>query len=146
MRIKAGKAASLAAAVLVLAACEDIDGLRAITGPADHAPAAMLTGDWAGQITSTTSPFPIVEGELRLTQVAGNITGELIINGVRAATFSAVLSGTRLTGTWAYRDLCGGSATFVADLAQHAARFTGTYTSTDCVGTVSGGFTFDRTS
>jgi hypothetical protein len=135
----------LAAAALVLVGCEEIDGLQAITGPSDQPPAAVLTGHWTGQITSTTSAFPIVEGSVGLTQVGGSVTGELIINGVRAATFNAVLSGTRLTGTWTYNDLCGGSATFAADLAQNAARFTGTYTSTDCLGTVSGSFTFNRT-
>jgi hypothetical protein len=127
----------------VLAGCEDGEGLVAVTGPTGDN-GATVSGRWTGQIHATVNPFPLVPGELLLTQSGTGVTGTLTINGSRTANVTGNLSGSRITGGWIYTDLCGGNASFTADLQQNATRMTGSYSSSDCLGVAAGSFAFER--
>lgn len=132
----------VAAALVVVSGCEDLDGLYA--GSPTEPTAPTLSGRWTGQINATVEPFPLVPGEMQLTQSGSSVTGTVTINNARTGNITGSLSGTRFTGGWIYTDLCGGSASFSADLLQNGTNLTGSYTSSDCLGSNIGTFSFQK--
>jgi hypothetical protein len=82
------------------------------------------------------------QAELELSQDGDDITGSLITNSGRSATVSGSVSGDRMEATFTYTDECDGTATTEADLVDETdpPTLTGTYSSTDCLGETTGGY------
>jgi hypothetical protein len=136
-------AAFIAAAVL-LAGCEEGDGLSAILGPVvPSVPGLSVTGRWAGDLSSSRDPFVLFPSVLQLSQSGNNVTGTLTISTGRTAAFNGTLSGSRITGSFSFTDVCGGNATTTADVIG-TTRLNGTYNLNDCSGTSTGGYVLDR--
>jgi hypothetical protein len=102
--------------------------------------ASSVAGTWIGDYTSSASPGSMFQGVLQLTQSGTTVTGTLTTNAGRSANVSATLNGLQLSGTLTYTDACTGSATTTADIVQSGSRLTGSYSSTDCLGPTTGGY------
>ena len=123
-------------AVLVGLACSDESGPDV----------PQLQGTWIGTYTNSAAPGTVYEGVLQLTQDDETVTGTLTTNAGRAASVSGSVSGDRLTATFTYTDGCAGTASTTADLAddQVPPVLTGNYTSSDCLGETSGGYSLEK--
>jgi hypothetical protein len=99
-------------------------------------------GTWTGSYTNSASPDLEFQAELELSQDGDDITGSLITNAGRSATVSGSVSGDRMEATFTYTDECDGTATTEADLVDETdpPTLTGTYSSTDCLGETTGGY------
>jgi len=121
-------------AVLLPLACSDSG-----TGPQSDG-----TGTFIGSYTSTLSPGVTYEGVLQLTQSESQVTGTLATTAGRSANMSGSISGSRITATFTYTDGCAGSASTTADISSSGTQLSGTYTSNDCLGTYSGGYSLTK--
>jgi hypothetical protein len=133
---------SLAAALVLLGGCDELDGITAVTNGASIQPTS-LSGRWVGDYSSNVS-FTTAQAVMELTQTGGSVTGTLTINGARTANVGGTVTGNRFTGNWSYTDSCGGNANTTADLLQNGTRLSGTYTSSDCLGVTTGGYNLTR--
>jgi hypothetical protein len=125
------KAFAVLALVLFAASCGG-DG----SGPNT----SSLTGTWIGDYTNSADPGSVYQGVLQVTQSGTTVTGTLTTNAGRSANLSATLSGTQLSGTLSYTDGCTGSASTTTDIVQSGTQLTGNYTSSDCLGQTTGGY------
>jgi hypothetical protein len=123
----------LAAALAVLPACGD--------GGNEPAPPADYTGTWVGEYTVSLQPGVTYVGTLVVTQTGSTITGTLSTTAGRTADVTGTISGSQMTATFTYTDGCAGSASATAQLSADKLTVTGTYQSTDCIGSYSGTFT-----
>jgi len=121
-------------AVLLLAACGDGG-----TGPEIN-----VTGTYMGNFTATSAPGVTYEGVFQLTQSGAQVTGILATNAGRSANISGSISGSRITATFTYTAGCTGSASTIADVSSSGTQLSGTYTSTDCLGTYAGGYSLTK--
>lgn len=123
------------ALVLVLVACSDNGGPNA----------AEIEGTWAGSYTNTAAPGVVFEGVLQLSQERTEITGTLTTNAGRSATITnGQVDEDQFSATMEYTDQCAGTLETTADIVDGGSRLVGNYTSTDCVGTTSGGYNLER--
>jgi hypothetical protein len=99
-------------------------------------------GTWTGSYTNSASPDVAFQATLQLSQDGDDITGTLTTNAGRSATVSGSVNGDRMEATLTYTDGCDGTATTTADLVDETdpPSLTGTYSSADCVGETTGGY------
>ncbi len=137
---------ALLAAVVLLAGCEEGDGLTAITGVPQNPGGtnATISGRWVGDLTSSRDPFVTFPSVMQLAQTGTAVTGTLTISTGRVANVNGTVSGQRMTGTLSFTDVCGGTATTTVDVVLNGTRLSGAYNLNDCGGNQTGGFVLDR--
>jgi hypothetical protein len=120
------------ALIVVLSAC----------GDSSEPDEPQYEGTWTGSYTNSASPDVGFQATLQLSQDGDDITGTLTTNAGRSATVSGSVSGDQMEATLTYTDGCNGTATTTADLGDETVppSLTGTYSSTDCVGETTGGY------
>ena len=116
----------------------------ACSGDTGTSPQLSFEGTFIGTYTATTEPGVIFQAILQLTPINGGVTGTLTTNAGRAARVNGSISGSRLTMTGVYTDGCQGIFTSTADVTSDGSRLVGNYSTTDCIGSYSGGYSLDR--
>ncbi len=124
---------------VVLSVLLGASGCNDATGPAGN-----VQGTYIGSYTATIQPGAVYQGVLQLTQSGSSVTGTLTTTAGRAATVVGAMSGSRLTATWTYTDSCHGISQSTADVTDGGNRLVGNYTTSDCLGQYSGGYSLTR--
>ena len=123
-----------ASVAIALSACSD----------GHMAPPSVLdiTGSFVGTIAVGTGSTQAV---VQLAQNGAAISGTLTTATGRSATVVGSLSGTRLSGTFTFTDVCGGTASVTAGVGHSGTELTGNFMANDCTGSYPGTFVLDKT-
>jgi len=103
-----------------------------------------VQGTYIGSYTGTIQPGVVYQGVLQLTQNGNAVTGTLTTNAGRSASVSGSVSAGRITATFTYTDSCKGTASSTADIGSGGSTLVGNYTTTDCLGQYSGGYSLTK--
>ena len=139
LRVRAARLGLLIGSLFLFPGCGGDSPTEAATGSQVN-----VTGTFIGSYTATLSPGVTYEGVLQLTQSGSQVTGTLTTTAGRSANLSGSISGSRITATFTYTDGCAGSASTTADVSSSGTQLSGTYTTTDCLGTYAGGYSLTK--
>ena len=130
MRFPSGGPLPSFALVLILAGLAWA-GVKLYTHPPEP-----LTGTYYGTYTMSARTPGADAVVVHLVQSGNRVRGSLKSEqGRRTASFVGEAHDDRLTGTLTFTDRCGGSATVVLVMIDHARRLDGSYEAHDCEGT-----------
>jgi hypothetical protein len=129
---------SALALVVVVAGCE---GTVDATDPATP---ANVAGKFTGPFTNGRSPGSYT-ATLTLTQNGRTLSGSFTSNDNNIVSqVSGEVDKVRITATFSSSGVCPYTMTAVIDAIQNVTVLVGTYTTVDCVGSYTGGFSLTK--